>query len=116
MTVITDEDRKTVHDYIIHNLTMRDLQSERKEADKSNVKMKRVYLSAYQYQEIQALKRLRELRQEMNRRGIRVVWEQVADQDILEFRYLCRGVPSHVCLEKKELHKLIEEKQFEWLR
>jgi hypothetical protein len=116
MAIITDKDRKIVHDYIIHNLTMRSLQSERKEAEKSNAKMKRVYLSAYQYQESQALKRLKELRQEMNRRGIRVIGEQMADQDILEFRYLCRGVPSHVCLEKKELHKLIEEKQFGWLR
>ena len=116
MSIITDEDRKIVRDYIIHNLTMRSLQSERKEAEKSNVKIKRVYLSAYQYQESKALKRLKELRQEMSQRGIRIVGEHMVGQDIIEFRYLCRRVPSHVCLQKKDLHNLIEEKQLELLR
>lgn len=91
MTITQEEDRKIVHDYIIYNLTIRILQRERKEAEQSNVKIKKVYLSANQYQEIQALKKLKELREEMNQRGLRIVGEHRADQDIIEFRYLCRG-------------------------
>ncbi|MCP3762377.1 hypothetical protein NLX67_08235 [Domibacillus sp. A3M-37] len=116
MITITDEDRKIVHDYIINNLTIRSLQSERKEAEKSNIKMKKVYSSANQYQEIQALKQLKELRKEMNRRGLRIVGEHMIDHDIIEFRYLCQGVPAHICIQEKELQKLIKEKQFELLR
>jgi hypothetical protein len=116
MITITDEDRKTVHDYIIHNLTIRRLQSEIKEAEKSNVKMKRVYLSANQYQESQALKQLKKLRQEMSQRGLRIVGEHTVDNDIIEFRYLCRGVPSNTCFQDEDLHQLIQEKRFELLR
>jgi flagellar motor component MotA len=115
MMNITDEDRKIVHDYIIHNLTIRRLQSEIKEAGKSNVKMKRVYLSANQYQESQALKQLKELRKEMSQRGLRIVGEHTADNDIIEFRYLCRGVPLHICFQEEDLHKLLQEKRFELL-
>ncbi|MET0786245.1 hypothetical protein [Domibacillus tundrae] len=46
MTITQEEDRKIVHDYIIYNLTIRILQRERKEAEQSNVKIKKVYLSA----------------------------------------------------------------------
>jgi hypothetical protein len=116
MTIITEEDRKIVHDYIIYNLIIRTLQRELKEAETSNLKMKRCYVSANQYQESQALRQLKELRKEMSTRGLRIIGEHMIDKGIMEFRYLCRGVPSHICLQKKVLHKLIEEKQFELLR
>jgi flagellar motor component MotA len=116
MITITDEDRKIVHDYILYNLTIRILQNELKEAEKSNVKMKRVYLSANQYQESQALKQLKELRKEMSQRGLRIVGEHTADNDIIEFRYLCRGVSATKCFQEEDLHKFIQEKRFELLR
>ncbi|MGG3449961.1 MULTISPECIES: hypothetical protein [Bacillaceae] len=116
MIAITDEDRKIVYNYIIHNLTIRLLQSELKENEKSTIKMKRVYLSANQYQESQALKQLKELRKEMSTRGLRIVGEHTLDNDMTEFRYLCRGVPSTIHFEDKELHKLIQENRFELLR
>lgn len=116
MTAITDEDRKIVYNYIIHNMTIRALQSELRENETSNVKMKRVYLSANQYQESQALKQLKALRKEMSTRGLRIVGEHAQGNDMTEFRYLCRGVPSTICFEDKELYKRIQENRFELLR
>jgi hypothetical protein len=83
--------------------------------EKSNVKMKKVYSSANQCQETQALKQLGKLREEMKQRGLRIVGEHMIDHDIIEFRYLCQGVPAHICLQEKDLQKLIKEKQFELL-
>ncbi|OMP66384.1 hypothetical protein [Domibacillus epiphyticus] len=116
MTTVTDEDIKIIHDYIIQNLTIRSLQRELKDVETSNDRMKRFYISANQYQESQALKELKELRKEMNKRGLRIVGEHSAVNGIIEFRYLCRGVPSNLSLQDKELNKLIEEKRFELLR
>ncbi|OES45354.1 hypothetical protein [Domibacillus iocasae] len=116
MTIIQEEDRKIIHDYIICNLTIRILQREIKDAETLNVKIKRVYVSANRYQECQALKQLKELRKKMNERGLRIIGEHRVGRDIIEFRFLCRGVPSHICLQEKDLSKFIEEKQLELLR
>jgi hypothetical protein len=40
MTIITNEDRKIVRDYIIYNLTIRTLQHELKDAESLTLKMK----------------------------------------------------------------------------
>lgn len=109
--MITEEEKDIAFDFIILNLLLAAIEVDIKIMVHTKLKLKNIHLSHLDRIHHKASQDLATLKRVMNKKGIKVLNKEVANQDFWRYQYLVRGYESEFRCFRSAL-KMHTEKKF----